>query len=204
MRSHGFPSAGVLLYAMPVTTDRPSRRTDTPAPAAQPFSIFFRENAPAVARLLGTLVPRDQVEELLQETFLAALRGYDRFDGVSPRAWVLAIARRKAIDEHRSRARRPQQAGDADPELIAATDPAAGAAAAGGIWADVAALPPKQRAAIVLRYALDLRHREIGEALGCSEAAARRNVHEGIAKLRQTNPAAAASASAPGHEETPR
>ena len=52
----------------------------------------------------------------------------------------------------------------------------------GGLWAEVAGLPEKQRAALVLRYALDLRHREIGEVLGCSEAAARRNVHEGLTR----------------------
>jgi len=178
---------------MPVATAKPTDRAVGPVP----FSVFFREQAPAVARLLGALVPREEVEELTQETFIAALRAYDRFDGASPRAWVLAIARRKAIDEHRSRARRPPRAGDADPDQTAAAEPSAGAA--GGIWADVAALPPKQRAAVVLRYALDLRHREIGEALGCSEAAARRNVHEGIQKLRATNPAAAA-----GTEETSR
>ena len=183
------------MYAMPVATAKPTDRAAGPVP----FSVFFREQAPAVARLLGALVPHEEVEELTQETFIAALRAYDRFDGASPRAWVLAIARRKAIDEHRSRARRPPPAGDADPDQTAAAEPSAGAAAAGGIWADVAALPPKQRAAVVLRYALDLRHREIGEALGCSEAAARRNVHEGIQKLRATNPAAAA-----GTEETSR
>jgi RNA polymerase sigma factor (sigma-70 family) len=48
----------------------------------------------------------------------------------------------------------------------------------------VAALPPKQRAAVALRFACDLPHREIAAALGTSEEAARRNVHEGIKRLR--------------------
>ena len=157
------------------------------ANAPPPFSLLFREQAPAVARLLATLVPREEVEELVQETFVAALRGYDDFDGGSPRAWVLAIARRKAIDEHRARARRPRAAaGDVDEQAASPEPPAF---VAGGVWAEVAELPDKQRAALVLRYALDLRHREIGEVLGCSEAAARRNVHEGLTKLRATNPA---------------
>ena len=54
------------------------------------------------------------------------------------------------------------------------------------IWAEVAGLPDKQRAALVLRYALDLPHREIGAVLDCSEAAARRSLHEGISKLRES------------------
>ena len=42
--------------------------------------------------------------------------------------------------------------------------------------------------AVVLRFALDLRYREVGEALDCSEAAARRNVHEAVRALRATDP----------------
>jgi RNA polymerase sigma factor (sigma-70 family) len=66
----------------------------------------------------------------------------------------------------------------------------------------VAALPEKQRSALVLRYGLDLAHREIGAVLGCSEAAARRSVHEGIAKLRASR--AATSQISSGSEETSR
>jgi RNA polymerase sigma factor (sigma-70 family) len=46
-------------------------------------------------------------------------------------------------------------------------------------------LPEKQRSAVVLRFTCDLSHREIGRALDCTEAAARRNVHEGIKRLRE-------------------
>jgi RNA polymerase sigma factor (sigma-70 family) len=45
-------------------------------------------------------------------------------------------------------------------------------------------LPPKQRAAVLLRYAGDLSHREVAVALGCSEEAARRSAHEGLKRLR--------------------
>lgn len=143
-----------------------------------PFQRFFREQAPAVDAFLRGMLPRDEVEECLQETFLAALRAYDRFDGASPRAWVLAIARRKAIDAHRARGRRPEPREWVEPPV---SDPEP---ADGRVWGRVAALPPKQRAAIVLRFALDLRYREIGAALACSEEAARRNVHEAVGKLR--------------------
>jgi DNA-directed RNA polymerase specialized sigma24 family protein len=40
------------------------------------------------------------------------------------------------------------------------------------------------RAAVTLRFVGDLSHREIGRALGCSEAAARRSLHEGLERLR--------------------
>jgi RNA polymerase sigma factor (sigma-70 family) len=49
----------------------------------------------------------------------------------------------------------------------------------------VGTLPPKQRGAVVRRFLLDLPYAEIGDALGCSEEAARRNVHEGLKSLRE-------------------
>ena len=53
------------------------------------------------------------------------------------------------------------------------------------MWARVHALPPKQRGAVLLRFAGDLSHREVAAAMGVSEEAARRNAFEGLRKLRQ-------------------
>ena len=46
-------------------------------------------------------------------------------------------------------------------------------------------LPPKQRSALALRFVLDLSHGEIGAAMGTTADAARRNVHEGLTRLRR-------------------
>ena len=46
-------------------------------------------------------------------------------------------------------------------------------------------LPPKQRAAVALRFVNDFSHREIATVLECSEEAARRSLHEGLARLRR-------------------
>jgi RNA polymerase sigma factor (sigma-70 family) len=146
---------------------------------------LIEAHARSVAAFLRGMLPPEDVDDALQETMLAALRAYPGFDGRNPRAWLLTIARRKAIDEHRARARRP--GGLAEPDAIAAS-----AVDADGrdseLWSRVAALPPKQRAAIVLRFALDLRFREVGVALDCSEAAARRSVHEAVRTLRSAYP----------------
>jgi DNA-directed RNA polymerase specialized sigma24 family protein len=53
------------------------------------------------------------------------------------------------------------------------------------LWDGVRALPPKQRAAIALRYAADLDYAAIGLALDCTPEAARRSAYEGLQKLRQ-------------------
>lgn len=158
------------------------------APAAlPPFQILIEAHSGAVAAFLrGMLGPQD-AEDALQETLLAALRAYPRFDGANPRAWLLTIARRKAIDEGRAAGRRPEPL--TEPDAAASERARADGVEAGtpALWAAVAALPAKQRAAVVLRFAVDLRYREVGEAMGCSEAAARRSVHEAIKSLRELN-----------------
>lgn len=148
-----------------------------------PFSRFFAEQAPPVLRFLRGTVGAQDAEECLQETFLAALRAYDGFDGANPRGWALTIARRKAIDMQRARARRPDPVPDLGETLPGAAE--AIAEGDGAVWTLVAGLPHKQRAAVVLRFSLDLSHREIGEVLDCSEAAARRSLHEAMTKLRR-------------------
>jgi RNA polymerase sigma factor (sigma-70 family) len=52
------------------------------------------------------------------------------------------------------------------------------------LWTAVSGLPPKQRSAVVLRFATDMSYAGIAQALDCSKDAARRNVHEGLEKLR--------------------
>jgi RNA polymerase sigma factor (sigma-70 family) len=52
------------------------------------------------------------------------------------------------------------------------------------LWSRVAELPPKQRAAVALRYIADAPYAEISAVMGTSEEAARRNVHEALKTLR--------------------
>ncbi|HEX2387957.1 MAG TPA: RNA polymerase sigma factor [Solirubrobacterales bacterium] len=148
--------------------------------SAIPFQALIDAHARSVAAFLRGMLPPDDVDDVLQETMIAALRAYPSFDGTSPRAWLLTIARHKAIDEHRARARRPEAL--VEPDAV----PAQGSHGHGDdeLWARVAVLPPKQRAAVVLRFVLDLRYREVAAALDCSEAAARRSVHEAMRSLR--------------------
>jgi RNA polymerase sigma factor (sigma-70 family) len=161
------------------------------AQALPPFQAFLDEHLHPVRAFLRGMVGPHDAEDCLQETFLAALRGYPRAEATNLRAWVLTIARRKAIDHHRARSRRARPI--AEPQELIDRRSGSGAVGGGGlgmsshhseIWDAVADLPPGQRAAVVLRFAVDLRYRDVGEALGTSEEAARRNVHEGLKKLR--------------------
>jgi RNA polymerase sigma factor (sigma-70 family) len=130
--------------------------------------------------VLRGAVGRGDADDCFQETFLAALRAYPKLrDTSNLRGWLLTIAHRKAIDHHRANGRRPLPVAEAIE--VAVSDPEPG----DGIWEKVGALPPKQRAAVALRYGSDLPHAEIAAALGCSPEAARRSLHEGIKRLRK-------------------
>lgn len=145
-----------------------------------PFQNLLDEHAADVMGVLRGAVGRSEAEDCFQETFLAALRAYPKLgDASNLRGWLLTIAHRKAIDHHRANGRRPLPV--AEVAEVAVTDPEPD----DGIWAAVGVLPPKQRAAVALRYACDLPHAEIAAALGCSPEAARRSLHEGIKRLRK-------------------
>jgi RNA polymerase sigma factor (sigma-70 family) len=151
---------------------------------APPFQRFLDAHRDDVWRFLVAAVGRQAADDVFQETFLAALRAYPRTRLESPRAWVLTIAHRKAIDHARARQRAPVPVGAA-PESARASAPAPALPRDDELWARVHALAPKQRAAVLLRVAGDLSHREVAAALGCSEEAARRSAHEGLQRLRQ-------------------
>jgi RNA polymerase sigma factor (sigma-70 family) len=147
-----------------------------------PFQATLDEHRDTVARFLVAWVGPQDAEDALQETLISALRAYPRLrPGSNVRAWMLTIAKNKAMDSHRARVRRPVLVGEM-PETpvedhVEEHDEA--------LWQAVRELPPKQRAAVTLRFVSDLSHTEIAGVLDCSEAAARRSLHEGLTKLRE-------------------
>lgn len=145
-----------------------------------PFQSLLDEHSGDVLGFLIASVGPQDAEDCFQETFLAAIRAYPRLDDDrNLRGWLLTIAHRKAIDHHRARKRRPDPVGVAPGVADRDRDHDK------GIWSAVATLPPKQRTAVALRFACDMPHRTIAETLGGSEEAARRNVHEGLKRLRE-------------------
>ena len=149
-----------------------------------PFQRLLDLHGDAVHRFLMAVAGPSDADDCFQETAIAALRAYPGLTSAANlRGWLFTIAHRKAMDAHRSRRRRPVPV-DELPE--AATEPVP---LDGGLWAQVERLPAKQRAAVVHRFWEDLPYRDVGRVMGCSEAAARRNVFEGLRKLREMNDA---------------
>ncbi len=152
-----------------------------------PFQALLDAHGADVFRFLVATVGAGEAEDCYQETWISALRAYPRLrERSNLRGWILTVAHRKALDSLRASRRRAEPVGDAL-ERVAAEDVVAPAAADGlpEIWAVVRALPSKQRTAIALRFLAGSSHAEIAAVMECSEEAARRNVHEGLKRLRK-------------------
>lgn len=132
------------------------------------FAGFYDSEREAMARAL--LIIGGDAEAACDAVAEAFSRAFERWPRVSamdsPMGWVYRVA----LNDLRRRMRRRAHErlllrrvhveivppADIDPEL----------------WAAVAALPPRQREAIVLRYVGDLTEREVATVLGISEGAA--------------------------------
>jgi RNA polymerase sigma factor (sigma-70 family) len=146
-----------------------------------PFQALLDRHGRDVHRFLLANVGATDADDCYQETWIAALRGYPRLQhSTNLRGWLLTIASRKAIDCVRARRRVPLPVGDV-PDTPAPAEPDTN----DDPWAAVRTLPPKQRTAVAMRYALDAEYALIADTMGTSEDAARRNVHEGLKRLRR-------------------
>jgi RNA polymerase sigma factor (sigma-70 family) len=160
----------------------PRARVESTDLELPPFQELLDAHGQDVHRFLRSLVGQD-ADDCYQETWIAALRAYPRLrDASNLRGWILTVAHRKAIDRIRARRREPVPAqslperGAPDGDLEPADE---------GLWAAVAELPDKQRTAVTLRYVVDAAYAEVARVMGTSEDAARRNVHEGLKRLRK-------------------
>lgn len=149
-----------------------------------PFQTLIDQHRDEVYRLALSAVGPVDADDCFQETLLAALRAYPTLrDASNLRGWLLTIAHRKAMDHHRARGRAPVPVGDVrDLDSGVAPPPTIEDAE---IWAAVRDLPPKQSLAVAHRFVNDLAYRDIGRLMGCTEAAARRSVHEGLTRLKK-------------------
>jgi RNA polymerase sigma-70 factor (ECF subfamily) len=152
------------------------------------LALCARHHGAAVGRLCMALVgSAAETDDLVQETLLDAHAGFGGYRAESSmRSWLFAIARRKCARHLERTTRRhaklrlvhDSERGDTE-ELLAQRERAERARSA------LAKIRPSEREALVLRYVGDLSYREVGDACGIDEAAARKRVSRAIAKLRE-------------------
>lgn len=154
------------------------------------FAVLWRSLQPAVLRYLR-VVAGNAAEDVASETWLQAARDLHRFEGGPPafRGWLFRIARHRAIDERRRAARRPEEpTGSLDDDV--ARTPARDAASevvegSGTAWALglIAALPPDQAEAVMLRVVAGLDVATTAQVLGKRPGTVRVATMRGLRKL---------------------
>ena len=166
-------------------------------------------------RIVGSV---QDAEDLVQEALLAAWRGLEAFEGRSSlRAWLHRIATNHCLDALRARSRRPRELPAMDepleptrrtppiwlepyPDVLLEDipDPAQGPDARYETRESIELafivalqhLPPRQRAALVLRDVLGFRTAEVAEMLDTSEASIKGALQRARAALEAQLPAA--------------
>jgi RNA polymerase sigma factor (sigma-70 family) len=159
---------------------------------------IYRELAPTVTGYLRAH-GAGEPDDLTGEVFLQVVRGLERFEGDERafRAWVFTIAHRRVVDDLRQRARRPVS--PAPPEIIAAATPAGGdvhddAIATldeAAVRVAIDALPPDQRAVLLLRILGDMTIEEIARALGKRVGAVKALQRRALKRMQKAYPSEA-------------
>jgi RNA polymerase sigma factor (sigma-70 family) len=147
----------------------------------RPFEEIVAEHGALVMRVCRALVGPADAADAWSETFLSALEAYPRLRvGSNVRGWLVTIAHRKAIDQLRRAARRPDP--PVEPSEAAVVEPPE---PDDDLRMALDGLPMKQRGAVIYRYLAGLSYDEIGKLIGSNAVAARRSAADGIANLRK-------------------
>ena len=150
--------------------------------------LLVERHAPALARFAVASGAREEVEELVQDTFVRAFASLDSFRGESSlRTWLFTIERRLLLDRRRA-ARRREMVPVAESDVATEYD------ALDGVVADetqrrlrdaVERLTPTQREVFLLRVTEGLSYREIAELVGSTEGAARVHYHNALRSVKE-------------------
>ncbi|MEO8648208.1 MAG: sigma-70 family RNA polymerase sigma factor [Acidobacteriota bacterium] len=143
------------------------------------FGEIYRMFAPLVHGVVLARVPQDDVQDIVQEVFLAA---YNSLHTLREKrlvsAWLTAIARNRAAEFYR-RARPTEELSD---EIHGKSSPNAEARE---VLNAIRALPAAYRETMVLRLVEGLTGNEIAEQTGLKPESVRVNLHRGMELLRK-------------------
>lgn len=156
------------------------------------FACLFRDVQPALLRYLAVMAPQ-AADDVAAETWLQVAAALADFRGGEDafRGWLFTIARHRAVDEGRSRARRravpvPDRI-TAQPETAPDTaDVVLERISTQAVLALISALPPDQAEIIMLRVVAGLDARAVAGLVGKSPGAVRVAAHRGLRRLAAT------------------
>ncbi len=155
------------------------------------FVVLWRTLHPPLLRYLRVR-GEDLAEDLAAETWIHVVRGLATFEGNDAefRAWLFTIARHRAIDQSRTKARRPATIAVADPAQMEA-HPMVRSAEDDAVANDdtaralelVATLPPDQAEAVMLRVVAGLDVADVARLLDKKPGTVRVMVHRALRTL---------------------
>lgn len=150
---------------------------------------LVERHADPLARFASSLGVRDDVEEVVQDTFVRAFAALDQFRGESSfRTWLFTIERRLVLDRRRAAKRSAMRVdvSEEDPSTeYDALDEIVADEAASGINRAVASLTPTQREVFMLRVLEGLSYKEIAAVVGTTEGAARVHYHHALRTVKE-------------------
>lgn len=157
---------------------------------AQAFGVLVRRYQKRIFRLAFHLVRSGaEAEDVTQETFVRAYQALDRFDGRSePFTWLYRIAVNLCLNRVSAKRLETEPIESDRFEDTSLEDPGAElmrTERAAAVRRAIAALPDKQRAALILRVYHDLSHRQIADVLGSSVGAVKANFFHALGNLKK-------------------
>jgi RNA polymerase sigma-70 factor, ECF subfamily len=152
-------------------------------------TMLVERHASALARFAVSCGAREDVEELVQDTFVRAFGSLDGFRGDSSfRTWLFTIERRLLMDRRRAERRRPagQEIAEGDTATeYDALDQIIGDETGARVRRALDRLTPTQREVFVLRVNEGLSYREIADTVGTTEGAARVHYHNAMRAIKE-------------------
>lgn len=160
------------------------QRGDQRAAAA----LVERHSRP-LARFAASLGEREQVEELVQDTFVRAFGALDTFRSDSSlRTWLFTICKRLLLDRRRSERRRKDKVELDEGHAVVeydALDGMVGEETAQRVRDGMERLSPLQREVFTLRVSEGMPYGEIAEVVGSTEGACRVHYHNAIKSIKE-------------------
>ncbi|HEY9233068.1 MAG TPA: sigma-70 family RNA polymerase sigma factor [Blastocatellia bacterium] len=147
------------------------------------FGRLYALYAPMVHGILLARVPYRDVDDLVQDVFLSALKRLGALrDAAAFGGWLAMIARNRAVDYYR-RARETEELTDEMP--VASHHDAEAEHEAARMLEAVGSLPEAYRETLVLRLVEGMTGPEIAARTGMTAASVRVNLHRGMKLLRE-------------------
>lgn len=152
----------------------------------EPFEVFYRREYSRMVAIARALTRSGSAaEDLVQESFVAAHRHWDRISNYEdPGAWVRRVLINRSTSWHRkmgAELRAVARLGAREPDTLPELSPATTE-----VWDEVRRLPRRQAQATVLHYVDQLSVEEIGEVLGVSSGAVKSHLHRARSNLSRS------------------